>query len=332
MRRWKYCVLIFFLSSTRSHALSCRSEHSSKGNELKKVYNNCLKQIEGNSSDNRRHSEEWSERHEQRNQWQRDERNENENNEDRNRNRDHNRNEDDRNQWDRQNKYNEQGVNEYNRMNGNNRMDSRQEKTGNRNDKRGSVNGVDMNSRGRSDMNNYGRNDRLNGQDDFLESEEYDSDTSRRNYPSQYQSQASRSYKRERGMEQNSGQRSQYNPHSQQTNRRGDDYNNDRNSSDNSSQEVDKACALHCFLENLHMTGDTGMPDRYLVTHSLIKDEKNEDLRDFLQESIEECFQILDNENTEDKCEFSKNLLTCLSEKGRANCDDWTGKTRFLFE
>jgi hypothetical protein len=37
------------------------------------------------------------------------------------------------------------------------------------------------------------------------------------------------------------------------------------------------------------------MPDRYLVTHSLTKDVRNEDLRDFLQESIEECFQILDN-------------------------------------
>ena len=37
------------------------------------------------------------------------------------------------------------------------------------------------------------------------------------------------------------------------------------------------------------------MPDRYLVTHAITKDVKNEDLRDFLQESIEECFQILDN-------------------------------------
>lgn len=37
------------------------------------------------------------------------------------------------------------------------------------------------------------------------------------------------------------------------------------------------------------------MPDRYLVTHGITKDVKNEDLRDFLQESIEECFQILDN-------------------------------------
>ena len=39
------------------------------------------------------------------------------------------------------------------------------------------------------------------------------------------------------------------------------------------------------------------MPDRYLVTHTFTKDVKNEDLRDFLQESIEECFQILDNGN-----------------------------------
>lgn len=37
------------------------------------------------------------------------------------------------------------------------------------------------------------------------------------------------------------------------------------------------------------------MPDRYLVTHAITKDVKNEDLRDFLEESIEECFQILDN-------------------------------------
>lgn len=37
------------------------------------------------------------------------------------------------------------------------------------------------------------------------------------------------------------------------------------------------------------------MPDRYLVTHTLTKDVTNEDLKDFLQESIEECFQMLDN-------------------------------------
>lgn len=54
-------------------------------------------------------------------------------------------------------------------------------------------------------------------------------------------------------MEMNSGQRSQYNPHSQQSNRRENDNNNERNSSNNSSQEVDRGCVMHCFLENLHM-------------------------------------------------------------------------------
>lgn len=41
--------------------------------------------------------------------------------------------------------------------------------------------------------------------------------------------------------------------------------------------------------------GEDGMPDRYLVNHALTKEVKDEDLRDFLQESVEECFQILDN-------------------------------------
>lgn len=37
------------------------------------------------------------------------------------------------------------------------------------------------------------------------------------------------------------------------------------------------------------------MPDRYLVAQVITKGVKNEDLRDFLQESTEECFQILHN-------------------------------------
>ncbi|KAI5634606.1 PBP/GOBP family domain-containing protein [Phthorimaea operculella] len=146
--------------------------------------------------------------------------------------------------------------------------------------------------------------------------------------------QASRRFKREKRIGTNSGHRSQYNPNT--SNRPSyDDYRSDgnderNNSNGNSSKNGDrKACAMHCFLENLEMTGDSGMPDRYLVTHVITKDVKNEDLRDFLQESIEECFQILDNENTEDKCEFSKNLLMCLSEKGRANCDDWKDDIQF---
>lgn len=44
------------------------------------------------------------------------------------------------------------------------------------------------------------------------------------------------------------------------------------------------------------------MPDRYLVTHAITKDVKDDDLKDFLQESIVECFQILNNGKLTTKC------------------------------
>lgn len=71
-------------------------------------------------------------------------------------------------------------------------------------------------------------------------------------YPS---TQSSRRYKREKRVEINSGQRSQYNPHSQKSNNYDTNYSK-TNSSDNSSKEMDKACILHCLLENLHMVYD----------------------------------------------------------------------------
>lgn len=65
--------------------------------------------------------------------------------------------------------------------------------------------------------------------------------------------QASRRYKREKKAE-NSGKRSQFNPNS---NNRYQDSNrsDEKNSSEkNTSTDDDKkACALHCFLENLEM-------------------------------------------------------------------------------
>ncbi|XP_050685068.1 general odorant-binding protein 71 [Leptidea sinapis] len=161
--------------------------------------------------------------------------------------------------------------------------------------------------------NNYGsENQNYNQNDDFGSSMTYSTQNSRR-------------YKRDRRVEINSGQRSQYNPNIQ---RSGDKSRDRRNSTDNNQNG--RSCAMHCFLENLKMTGENGMPDKYMMTNTMTKDVRNEDLREFLQESIEECFQILDNENSDDRCEFSKNLLICLSEKGRANCDDWKDDIQFL--
>lgn len=39
------------------------------------------------------------------------------------------------------------------------------------------------------------------------------------------------------------------------------------------------------------------------------------ELKDFVEESIIECFHYLKS-NKREKCEFSQNLIKCLSEKG----------------
>ncbi|CAK1551253.1 unnamed protein product [Leptosia nina] len=313
----KKYIVVFSFMLLEIYALNCRTEGSLKSDELKRIYNNCARQHEGKNSSNTRNSSEqdWRDRGGQRTENQRnsgrDEREEVKNWMDERRDRMGNK--------ERMGENNDNGYNKDYRqnqgMNGHqyndyekqyqNEYDRRDEN----HDKR--MNG-NRDSGGYKSTGNY-QNDRFNGQD-FYQNDEYGSGAQSRNMYSM----PSHRYRRER-PEKNSGQRSQYNPNTH----RSDDY---RNSSDSKGG---RACAMHCFLDNLQMTGENGMPDRYLVTNAMTKEVRNEDLRDFLQESIEECFQILDNENSEDKCEFSKNLLICLSEKGRATCDDWKEDVQF---
>ncbi|XP_050350700.1 general odorant-binding protein 71-like [Nymphalis io] len=328
MGLWKKNVFLYFLFISNCFALNCRSERRTKEDEFKRVFNNCLKQTERNGS--RHSSEDWNNReYNQRNQWDRDSNNQNRDNrmgnrdaiEDRDRN------------WNNRDGETERYDRKQHRenVNHNDRMDDRYNRTNVRNNRANMNGGEGDNSKGINRMmNNRARTEQISGRDEFLRDEDFSGDVTMTHH-NHYPSQSPRRYKREKRVDMNSGQRSQYNPHSQKSNSQSNHFEK-RNSSNNSSKEMERACVLHCFLENLHMTDDNGMPDRYLVTHAFIKDEKNEDLQDFMQESIEECFQILDNENTDDKCEFSKNLLTCLSEKGRANCDNWNEKTGFLFE
>ncbi|XP_026499791.2 uncharacterized protein DDB_G0290685 isoform X1 [Vanessa tameamea] len=324
-------IFLYFLFISNCYALNCRSERRTKEDEFKRVFNNCLKQLERNSS--HRSSEDWNDReYNQRNQWDRGNNNDNRDNRMGNRDgmgergRNWNNRDGENERYDR--KQHRENAND----NGSNRMDDRYNRTSGRNNW-GNINGGDSeNGKGINRMmNNHARNEQISGRDEFLQNEDFSGEMTTIRHQNHYPSQSSRRYRREKRVEMNSGQRSQYNPHSQKSNSESN-HSEKRNSSDNSTKEMERACVLHCFLENLHMTDDSGMPDRYLVTHAFIKDEKNEDLQDFIQESIEECFQILDNENAEDKCEFSKNLLTCLSEKGRANCDNWNEKTGFLFD
>ncbi|XP_063826090.1 general odorant-binding protein 71 [Ostrinia nubilalis] len=320
-----HCIVIFAFIVLNCEALTCRSEGGPKENELKSIYMTCLKKQEGkNTSDSHGYTEDQDlketrgqSKFHPKTKWNsgsmgdiddrirdRDDRDDRSNRDDRSRNRD-----------DRMGDRND-------RMGGREEMFGR-DRAGGRDNMNGRNNMMDKNE----DMNRFGR-EPYGDRQGFPQSDEYDSEMIR--YGQHSTTQSSRRFKRSRRTEINSGQRSQYNPNTRKTSQYEETFKNDDKNSSNSSREIDnKACALHCFMEQLEMTGDNGMPDRYLVTHAITKDVKNEDLRDFLQESIEECFQILDNENSEDKCEFSKNLMMCLSEKGRANCDDWKDDLQF---
>lgn len=113
------------------------------------------------------------------------------------------------------------------------------------------------------------------------------------------------------------------------TNNRGNS-NFNSNSNDN-SQSSNKSCLMQCFFEEMKMTSNEGLPDRHKVLHVITEEIRDRELKDFYTDSIQECFHILDLGNKSDKCEYSKNLVSCLSERAKTNCDDWNGSTSILF-
>ena len=46
----------------------------------------------------------------------------------------------------------------------------------------------------------------------------------------------------------------------------------------------------------------------------MVQNIQDPELKDFIEESITECFRYLES-NKREKCEFSQNLLICLGEK-----------------
>lgn len=77
-----------------------------------------------------------------------------------------------------------------------------------------------------------------------------------------------------------------------------------------------------CKNENflIFKVDQRGFPEMHSVTEIMTENIMDPELQDFVEESILECFQYLQNNRNEDKCKFSQNLLTCLSDKGREVC------------
>ncbi|KAG5900185.1 hypothetical protein JTB14_035330 [Gonioctena quinquepunctata] len=88
------------------------------------------------------------------------------------------------------------------------------------------------------------------------------------------------------------------------------------------SQESPEECIVHCVLEELSLTGDNGFPDSTKFSEELLKGATGRELRNFLQETNDECFLEF-NEDELDSCSYSNKLITCLAERGKSNCADW---------
>ncbi|KAJ8929832.1 hypothetical protein NQ314_017435, partial [Rhamnusium bicolor] len=90
-----------------------------------------------------------------------------------------------------------------------------------------------------------------------------------------------------------------------------------------SGPESSETCIVQCVFDYLDMTDDNGFPQQSKFLERLLKSATGRELRIFMQESADECFQKMDKENNSDPCSYSTQLVTCFANKGRLNCEDW---------
>lgn len=100
----------------------------------------------------------------------------------------------------------------------------------------------------------------------------------------------------------------------------------------NRNDQGQNQCIMQCFFQEMKMTNTEGFPDRHRVLHVITDEMRNRELKEFYTDSIQECFAVLELDNKQEKCRFSKNLVTCLTERAKTNCDDWNSDGNVLFQ
>ncbi|XP_022231895.2 odorant-binding protein 59a [Drosophila obscura] len=91
-------------------------------------------------------------------------------------------------------------------------------------------------------------------------------------------------------------------------------------------------CVAQCFFEEMNMADGNGMPDRRKVSYMLTKDMRDRELRNFFMDTVQQCFRYLENSrNRSNKCSQSRDLVKCMSEYAKAQCDDWEEYGSLLF-
>ncbi|XP_013110107.2 odorant-binding protein 59a [Stomoxys calcitrans] len=106
-------------------------------------------------------------------------------------------------------------------------------------------------------------------------------------------------------------------------NKNNNSYGNNNNNNSNNNTNSDAACIAHCFFEELHMLNKNSYPDRHKAVYVLTKDMRDHELRNFYTDTIQECFRYLESQRRREKCLFSRDLISCMTEYAKGNCEDW---------
>lgn len=64
------------------------------------------------------------------------------------------------------------------------------------------------------------------------------------------------------------------------------------------------------------------------MLQALTKDIREQEVREFYVDSIQECFHMADNmdyNRRKNKCEVALTIIECLTERAKTNCDDFRG-------
>uniref|UniRef100_A0A1A9X2Z4 Odorant-binding protein n=1 Tax=Glossina brevipalpis TaxID=37001 RepID=A0A1A9X2Z4_9MUSC len=113
------------------------------------------------------------------------------------------------------------------------------------------------------------------------------------------------------------------NNNSTQYNNRYNNNNNRKNINNNNNNSNEVFCLVHCFFEQMQMLNNRHYPDRHKVLYVLTKDIRDHELRNFYTDTIQQCFHYLESLRPRDKCQFSRDLINCMTEYAKGNCDDW---------
>ncbi|KAG7189068.1 hypothetical protein KM043_008649 [Ampulex compressa] len=104
--------------------------------------------------------------------------------------------------------------------------------------------------------------------------------------------------------------------------RYGNNRANARADSNNNNGE-EEVCVVQCLFNELNIVDRKGFPEMDSVIQLMEQNIQNPELRDFIEESVTECFHYLNSNFRREKCEFSQRLLICMADKGKERCEDW---------